>query len=95
MKSPTGKRLVNEVSEETGLSHNVVYKIVMSQYSCLRDTMRSSVPDEPETFDSVRLPYWGIFKPRLHIFKQMKGIEGYNKERKRRREQRYGKTNDK
>lgn len=95
MNSQTGKKLIDEVAEESGLSRNVVYKIVMSQFGCLRDTMRSATPDEPSTFDSVRFPYFGIFKPRMQIFKTMRGIQRYNEERRRRKEERYGKTNDK
>jgi hypothetical protein len=94
MKSPTGKRLIDEVAKETGLSRNVIYKIVMSQFGCLRQTMRSAEPDQPDTFDSVRFPYFGIFRPRMKVFRAMKGIQKYNEERRRRREQRYGTTND-
>ncbi len=94
MKSPTGKKIIDEIAEETGLSRNVVYKIVMSQFGCLRHTMRSAVPDQPDTFDSVRFPYLGIFRPRMKVFKAMRGIQKYNEERRRRREQRYGTTND-
>ena len=94
MKSPTGKKIIDEVAKETGLSRNVVYKIWLSQYGCLRDTMRSAVPDQPDTYESVRLPYLGIFRPRMKVFKAMKGIQKYNEERRRRKEQRYGTTND-
>ncbi len=90
MKSETGKKIIDEISKETGLSRNVVYKIVMSQYGCLRQTMKESIPDHPKTFQSVRFPYLGIFKARVNIFHSMKGIREYNKEQKRRKEQRYG-----
>ena len=92
MKSPTGKKIINEIVQETGLSYNVVYKIVMSQFGCLRETMRSATPDKPETFDSVRFPYFGIFRPRLRVFEHMKGIHKYMEEKRRRSEERYGKT---
>ena len=98
MKSETGKRIINEIVEETGLSRNVVYKIIMSQYGCLRDTMRAANPEQPETFQSVRYPHLGIFKPRMKFFHNMKAnqerIQRYNEIKKRLREQRYG-TSDK
>jgi len=90
MKSETGKKIINEIVKETGLSYNVVYKIVLSQYGCLRQTIRESTPDVPETFKSVRHPYLGIFKVRLRVFKSMKGIKEYNKEQQRRKLLKYG-----
>jgi len=94
MKSETAKRIINEISEETGLSRNVVYKIVMSQYGCLRDTMRAANPEKPETFLSVRYIHFGIFKARMRFFHNMKmnqeRIAHYNQEKKRRKELRYG-----
>lgn len=90
MKSETAKKILQDISEETGLPYQVVYKIVMSEFGCLRDTMRSAEPDKPETFMSVRLPYFGVFKPRMKVFSSMKGIKKYNEERKRRKLLKYG-----
>jgi len=94
MKSETGKRIINEITKETGLSRDVVYKIIMSQYGCLRDTMQKSVADQPETFQSVRYNYFGIFKARMKVFENMKGIQQYNKQRKLRKQKKYGTSND-
>lgn len=93
MKSETGKKLIDEVSRETGLSRDVVYKIVMSQFGCIRDTFRSATPDKPETFQSIRLIRLGIFKPRMKVFKSMKGILKYNEEKQRRKLLKYGTSN--
>jgi len=94
MKSETGKKIINEITKETGLSRDVVYKIIMSQYGCLRDTMQKAVPDQPETFQSVRYNYFGVFKARMKVFENMKGIQQYNKERKLRKQKKYGTSND-
>ena len=94
MKSQEVNKIINEVVEETGLSRNVVYKVVMSQFGCLRDTMRAGEPDNPDSFESVRFPYFGIFKPKKSIFNRMKGIQQYNEERRRRNLKKYGATND-
>ena len=67
----------------------------MTQFGCLRDTMRAAEPDKPETFESVRFPYFGIFRPRMKVFIHMKGIEKYRAEKKRRQEERYGKATGK
>ena len=94
MKSKTGKKIIDDIVKETGLSHNVVYKIVLSQYGCLRETMKESTPDMPETFKSVRHPYLGIFRVRLRVFKSMKGIKAYNKEQQRRKKLKYGSSDN-
>lgn len=62
---------IKEVAEELGLSTNTVRKIVDSQFGFVKEVMESG------TFDSIRLPYLGVFKSKpkeVQIINHLKGM---------------------
>jgi len=88
MNSNHTKQIINEIAEEEGLSDKAIRLIVSSQFEGCNKVITSGIPDKIETFKSVRLNAFGIFKFIPWKFNQFirKGInrETYNKEKRRR-----------
>jgi len=88
MQSEHTKQIINEIAEEEGLSDRAIKLIVSSQYEGVNKVITSGVPNELETFKSVRLNAFGIFKFMPWKFNQFmrKGVsrESYNNEKRRR-----------
>lgn len=62
---------LKEVSEELGLSLNTVRKMVDSQFEFVKITMETGM------FDSIRLPFLGVFKSKpkeVQIINHLKGL---------------------
>jgi hypothetical protein len=81
MKSDDTKRIIKEIAQEEGLSEWAVELIVKSQFEGAYDTIRSAIPDHPETFKGIRLNAFCHFKVMPRAFKKFKGREAYEKER--------------
>ena len=71
MKSKHSERIMDELSLKYNLPKRVVKYIIMSQYEFLRDSMKIVTPGEFETFVSVRLKSFGIWKVRPGIVRAM------------------------
>lgn len=63
--------IINILSNKYNLSKIEIKEIVDSQFSFVRDTMKDG------KFNSVRLPYFGIFKP---ILRGRNGINRFLKQ---------------
>lgn len=62
---------IKEVAEELGLPINTVRRIVESQFGLVKEIMESG------TFDSIRLPYLGVFKSKpkeVQIINHLRGL---------------------
>lgn len=68
---------LREVSEELGLSINIVRKMVSSQFEYVKTVMESG------TFDSVRLGYLGVFKSKPKEVQMINHLKGMNEEQAR------------
>ena len=88
MNSNHTKQIINEIAEEEGLSDKAIRLIVTSQFEGVNRVITSGVPDKIETFKSVRLNAFGIFKFIPWKFKKFmaKGVtrESYNNEKRKR-----------
>jgi len=88
MQSEHTKQIINEIAEEEGLSEKAIRLIVSSQFEGANRVIIGGIPDKPDTFKSVRLNAFGIFKFVPWKFNQFmrKGIsrEAYDKEKRRR-----------
>lgn len=62
MNSNHTRQIINEIAEEEGLSEKSIRLIVNSQFEGVNKVITSGIPDQIETFKSVRLNAWGIFK---------------------------------
>ena len=62
MKSKNTDKLIDSLSLKYNLPPKVIVMIVMSQYEFLRQTIREGVKGEFETFASVRLKFFGVWK---------------------------------
>ena len=87
MNSNHTKQIINEIAEEEGLSDKAIRLIVSSQFEGCNKVITSGIPDKIETFKSVRLNAFGIFKFMPWKFNQFmrKGIsrESYEKTKRR------------
>lgn len=85
MNSNHTRQIINEIAEEEGLSEKAVYLIVKSQFEGVKKTIEAGVPGKFETYKSVRLNAFGIFKfiPwRFHRFlKEERHIKYLNEKR--------------
>ena len=88
MNSEHTKQIINEIAEEEGLSDRAIRLIVSSQFEGVNRVITAGIPDKVETFKSVRLNAFGLFKFLPRRFKWFmfsgKSREEYNKEKRRR-----------
>lgn len=88
MNSEHTRQIINEIAEEEGLSERAIRLIVSSQFEGVNRVITSGIPDKPETFKSVRLNAFGIFKFIPWKFKQFmrKGVsrESYDNDKRKR-----------
>lgn len=88
MNSEHTKQIINEIAEEEGLSDKAIRLIVTSQFEGANRVITGGIPDQVETFKSVRLNAFGLFKFLPWKFKRFmktgKSREEYNKEKRRR-----------
>jgi glycosyltransferase involved in cell wall biosynthesis len=61
MNSEHTRQIINEIAQEEGLSDRAIKLIVSSQFEGVNKVITSGVPNELETFKSVRLNAFGIF----------------------------------
>lgn len=83
MNSNHTKQIINEIAEEEGLSEKAIRLIVCSQFEGVNKIIVSGIPDKPETFKSVRLNAFGIFKVVPWKFRKFMGKEHYDKDKRR------------
>ena len=62
MKSKNTDKIIDSLSLKYNLPTKVIRAVVMSQYEFLRQIMREGVKGDFETFASVRLKFFGIWK---------------------------------
>ncbi len=62
MNSEHTKQIINEIAEEEGLSDKAIRLIVNSQFEGVNRVITSGIPDKIESFKSVRINAFGIFK---------------------------------
>jgi hypothetical protein len=62
MNSNHTKQIINEIAEEEGLSDKAIRLIVSSQFEGVNRIITGGIPDKIETFKSVRLNAFGIFR---------------------------------
>ncbi len=62
MKSTHSAKIIEKLSLKYNLPQRVVRTIIMTQYEFLRDSIRSATPGVFETFPSVRLRFFGVWK---------------------------------
>ena len=70
-KNPINEKLIRQISEELDLPIKQVREIVGSQSKFTTEVMRSDM------FDSVRWPYFGVFKAKVkhaNVLNYMKGL---------------------
>lgn len=72
------KKILKDISKETGISVEEVEDVVLSQFKFIRDTISSGNPDEPESFKNINVAYLGKFVIRDYKVKEL------NEKRKRR-----------
>jgi len=88
MNSEHTKQIINEIAEEEGLSDKAIRLIVNSQFEGVNNVITNGIPDNIESFKSVRLNAFCIFKFMPWKFKNFmnkgKTREKYNKEKRRR-----------
>ena len=88
MNSEHTKQIINEIAEEEGLSERAIRLIVSSQFEGVNRVITGGEPDKIETFKSVRLNAFGLFKFVKHRFNRFKNTgksrESYNAEKRRR-----------
>jgi nucleoid DNA-binding protein len=88
MNSEHTKQIINEIAEEEGLSDKAIRLIVSSQFEGANRVITGGIPDQIETFKSVRLNAFGIFKFKPWKFNQFmkKGVsrESYNNVKRKR-----------
>jgi len=89
MRSEDTKRIIKEIALEEGISEWAVELIVRSQFEGVYETIRTAIPDHPETFKSVRLNAFCHFKVMPGAFRKFKGREWYEAEKKKRSEAKY------
>lgn len=83
MKSKHTDRMVNDLSLRYNLPKGVIRAIILSQFEFLRDVIRSGEKDNFDSFASVRLMRFGVFKVMKKRFYTIKNArDNYEKFRK-------------
>ena len=62
MKSKNTDKIIDSLSLKYNLPPKVIRAVIMSQYEFLRQTIREGVKGEFETYASVRLKFFGVWK---------------------------------
>jgi len=64
------KEIIKKIAKETGISTEVVQKIVLSQWHLVAKTMKDSVIGDDDSFKNISLPHFGKFavKPGRLVF---------------------------
>jgi len=84
MDSNDTKRIIKKLAEEFNMSEWAIELIVKSQFEGVNRTMASGIHDKPETFKGIFLNAFGTFKVMYSHFARFKGREEYEKEKRRR-----------
>jgi nucleoid DNA-binding protein len=72
--SPTLKRIYKQISQNTGLSMEMVEEIVRSQFQFVKDIMASGEKNDPESFKTINVTHLGKF-----AIREFKVMEYYKK----------------
>ena len=87
MKSKNTDKIIESLSLKHNLPQKVVRMLIMVQYEFLRQTMREGVKGKFETFASVRLKFFGVWKvKRSKMWAEHKRAESYRKYAEKKRE---------
>ena len=62
MNSNHTRQIINEIAEEEGLSEKTIYLIVKSQFEGAKKVMEAGIPGQIDTYKSVRLNAFGLFR---------------------------------
>jgi len=79
MNSNHTRQIINEIAEEEGLSEKAIYLIVKSQFEGAKKVMEAGVPGKIETYKSVRLNAFGVFRFIKWKFYRFKKEDRHNK----------------
>jgi nucleoid DNA-binding protein len=83
MKSNHTRQIINEIAEEEGMDERSIMHIVSSQFEGVNRIITSGVPDHAETFKSVRINAFGVFKFLPWRIKMMRGRKHYEDTKRR------------
>lgn len=84
MNSEDTRKIIKKIAKEEGLSEWAVRTIILSQFDGIRKIMASGIPDRPDTFRGIFVNAFGVFRVIKSRFRKFKGKEQYEKEKRRR-----------
>lgn len=84
MRSNHTRQIINELAEEEGMDERSIAHIVSSQFEGVNRIITSGIPDDPDTFKSVRINAFGVFKFLPWRIKMLNGRKKYDEEKRRR-----------